>query len=230
MRHFSDFGCFIVSYSLANSLSFHTQSLVGTLISVSPAVWQSPLHYQAFQQTLLESLRRGRNASRTILLNHKCKFLYSEEGRNSFLDTVHRKPQALEGGQSKEDHGEATILARFGRECSGRLPEQVSVRELGLQTAPLGVSEGVPQAAGRSYSGCFRITEMSPGAQIHVLGRGGQGDSSERFGVAVGPGNLAIPPGASHSGSSSDSGGAADRSSSYIIELSDLTSFFFWHN
>ena len=47
------------------------ESLVGMLISVSLAVWQSPLHYQALQRTLLESLRHGRNADRTIKLNHK---------------------------------------------------------------------------------------------------------------------------------------------------------------
>ena len=48
------------------------ESLVGTLIFVSLAVWQSPLHYWALQQTLLESLRHGRNASVIILLNRKC--------------------------------------------------------------------------------------------------------------------------------------------------------------
>ena len=45
------------------------ESLVGMLILISPAVWQSPLHYRALQQTLLESLRHGRNAGRTIKLN-----------------------------------------------------------------------------------------------------------------------------------------------------------------
>ena len=79
---------------------------------------------------------------------------------------VHREPQALEGGLSEKDHDKAALLAHFGRECSGRLPEPVPVRMLGLQTAPLGVSEGVLKAAGRSYSGCFRILEMSPASQF----------------------------------------------------------------
>ena len=49
------------------------ESLVGTMISVTPAVWQSPLHYQALQRSLLASLRQGRNAKRIIYFCRKCK-------------------------------------------------------------------------------------------------------------------------------------------------------------
>ena len=77
----------------------------------------------------------------------------------------------------------------------------------------------MPQASGCSYSGCFHISEMSPASQIHDLRHGGQGDSSECSGASVGPGNLAVTPSASHSRSTLDSRGAADRSSSYLSGL-----------
>ena len=95
---------------------------------------------------------------------------------------------------SETGYSETAVLDLLRGECSGRLPEPVQVRKLGLQTAPLGVSEGVPHTRRRSDSRCFRISEMSPTSQIHDLGHGGQGDSSECSGVTVGPGNLAVSP------------------------------------
>ena len=75
------------------------------------------------------------------------------------------------------------------------------------------------QTAHRSNSGCFRISEMSPASQVHDLGHRGRSSSSQCSGSAVGQGVLAVSPGASHSRSTLDSRGAADRSSSYLSGL-----------
>ena len=46
------------------------ECFVGTLISTTPAVWKAPLHYRALQRSLLISLKRGRNKSRSVRISH----------------------------------------------------------------------------------------------------------------------------------------------------------------
>ena len=48
------------------------ESLVGTLISTNPAVWQAVLHYRTLQNTLLFSLKKGRRGTRSVTLNEAC--------------------------------------------------------------------------------------------------------------------------------------------------------------
>ena len=42
------------------------ECFVGTLISTTPAVWKAPLHNRALQRSLIISLKRGRNNSKSV--------------------------------------------------------------------------------------------------------------------------------------------------------------------
>ena len=46
------------------------ECFMGTLISTTPAVWKPPLHYRAFQRSLIISLRGGRSKSKSVRISH----------------------------------------------------------------------------------------------------------------------------------------------------------------
>ena len=46
------------------------ECFVGTLISTTPAVWQTPLHYRALQTLLIISLKGGRSKSKSVRISH----------------------------------------------------------------------------------------------------------------------------------------------------------------
>ena len=56
----------IVDTSAQESL----ECFMGTLISTTLAVWQGPLHYRAFQTTLIISLKHGRNNRKSVKIFH----------------------------------------------------------------------------------------------------------------------------------------------------------------
>ena len=47
------------------------ECFVGTIISITPAVWQAPLHYRALQRSLLISLKQGRSNSKSVRISHR---------------------------------------------------------------------------------------------------------------------------------------------------------------
>ena len=47
------------------------ECFVGTPISTTPVVWQSPLHYRAFKTALIIFLKHGRNNRRSVKISHQ---------------------------------------------------------------------------------------------------------------------------------------------------------------
>ena len=46
------------------------ECFVGTLISTTPAVWKTPLHYRALQRSLIISLKGCRSKSKSVQTSH----------------------------------------------------------------------------------------------------------------------------------------------------------------
>ena len=120
----------------------------------------------------------------------------------------------MAASHQEEAHNSPPSVDLHPREHGGGFPQQTQTAEVGLQTSPERVSEGLPETASLAHAGCVRIQQESPNTQVHDLGGRLQGNGNQCPGLLLGSSNLVVPPGPSHSSSTGEGFRAADRGDS----------------